>query len=501
MKNLRRVLLSASVLIAIGVLIGFYGVAQAEEMIGPSHCTGVYVGKNLTADGSVLIGQNGDENSSHWIEVIAHREWESGTVLEVGVGPEAIIPGVRIEIPQPSETYKYITVRYSEFTGFPKPLENGGINEYKVSVVDVWSPSRKELVEMTLEGQKGLNYSDEARVAMERAKTAREAVEIIGEMIDEYGHATYGGNTHLVADPEEGWIIEEFAGGQGLWIAKRFGPDDFIVTRPGYIGEIPLNYKEDPNYMGSENLISFAIEQGWYDPNSGEPFNVSEIYEEDRDQEMSGHQMKAPAVRLGEKMLALNVPNITVQDVMNLFRSRPFVNRGTKYSQVAQLRSDMPADLTVLWIAIGPSEASPFIPYYLGITDIPIEYKEHRYLTKGEAMRFSLPRERQGRETTIYSYRTFDRLFMLVDEHYDKFHSEVVEVLEGFEAGLASGQEDIEEIALQLLSAGKDNLAKQFLTYYCKTEALKGLQLASTLADAIEAKTEILFGIRELPID
>ncbi|MDZ7645417.1 MAG: C69 family dipeptidase [Woeseiaceae bacterium] len=106
----------------------------------------------------------------------------------------------------------------------------------------------------------------------------REAVEIIGELIDTYGYTTYGGNSHLIADPEEGWVMIEFAGSQGLWVAERLGPDDVRVNYPGYIGDVPADYLSNPDFMGSENLISFAVEMGWYDPDSDEPFNVDRVY-------------------------------------------------------------------------------------------------------------------------------------------------------------------------------------------------------------------------------
>jgi len=473
--------------------------AAANEALELKHCTGVYVGKNLTADGSVLLGQLGDENSSHWIEVIPHHAWKPDSVLSVGADKEGIFPGIMIEIPQIAETNKYITVRYSEYKGFPPPLENGGLNEFGVSVVDVWSPSRNELLEMTPKDQKGLSFSDEARVAMERAKTARDAVEIIGGLLNQYGHATYGGNVHLIADAEEGWIIEEFAGGQGIWAAKRLGPDDVLVIHPGHIGEFPLDYKDNPNCMGSDNLISFAVEKGWYDPAAGQPFNVSEVYELDWNTEQAGHQRRVDSVIEAEKSLLDKAPRISIRDVFKILRDRKFLNRGTKYGQVAQLRNNVPKELAVLWIAIGPPEASVFIPYYLGVASVPLEYGEHRYLTKGEALRMELPRERQGQETTAYAYRIFDRLFMLADEHFEEFHPEVIMTFRAFEDRLISQQEDVEEIASNLLQAGKSDLAGRFLTYYCNTEAMEGLRVASTLADSLEIRTKLRFNIRPLP--
>ena len=76
------------------------------------------------------------------------------------------------------------------------------------------STSRAALIEMTPTDQSGPNYSDLARLVLERARTAREGVALIGALIAEHGYSTYGGNSHLIADPDEGWVVIEFAGGK-----------------------------------------------------------------------------------------------------------------------------------------------------------------------------------------------------------------------------------------------------------------------------------------------
>jgi len=150
----------------------------------PAKSIAFYVGRNLTEDGSVLLGGFGHEPSSHWYEITPARTFPSGTTMEVGITEEARIPGRRFRIPQVTGTLRFITTNYSEFAGFPPPLTNGGLNERQVAARDVWSPSRQELVDATPTPQTGLNYSDLSRIAMERATTAREAAEIVGRLID-----------------------------------------------------------------------------------------------------------------------------------------------------------------------------------------------------------------------------------------------------------------------------------------------------------------------------
>ena len=118
-----------------------------------SYC--VYVGKNLTIDGSVFLGGYGDEPSSHWLEIVPARTHAPGTMIWVGGTEDARLPASMSQIPQAARTAKYITMNYSEYAGYPEPLTNGGLNEYGVAARDVWSPSRRELVDMTPNPQLG----------------------------------------------------------------------------------------------------------------------------------------------------------------------------------------------------------------------------------------------------------------------------------------------------------------------------------------------------------
>ena len=183
----------------------------------------IYVGKNLTESGVGYLAGYGDEPSSHWLEIVPGASHPSGSLMTVGVTSGADMPGKLSEIPQADQTARHLRVCYSYYKGTPAPLTNGGVNEFGVALRDVWSPSRPELIDITPSTQTGPNYSDLCKLILERAHTAREGVELIARMIAEHGHVTYGGNSHLVADADEAWVVIEFAGGQGLWAAERLG--------------------------------------------------------------------------------------------------------------------------------------------------------------------------------------------------------------------------------------------------------------------------------------
>ncbi|MBL8290192.1 MAG: C69 family dipeptidase, partial [Bryobacterales bacterium] len=255
----------------------------------------VYVGKNLTKDGSVLLAGYGDEPSSHWLSIAPRREHAEGQTITVGGIATSRLPGELIQIPQARQTFRYISMDYSYYSGLPAPLTNGGMNEHGLAVRDVALNSRRELVEMTPNPQRGLNYSDVARIALERARTAREAIDVSVDLIKRYGDFTYGGNSHVFADANEGWVLLTFSGGKGLWVAKRLGPNDVWLnwrgfTGMGYVQSLPENWQSNPDYLASDNFVSFAVQQGWHKP--GTPMNVIAAYCRDRSGEPSAEEAR-----------------------------------------------------------------------------------------------------------------------------------------------------------------------------------------------------------------
>lgn len=451
---------------------------------------GIYVGKDLTVDGSVLLGGTGDEVSSHWLEIVPRKTHPEGATVAVGVDDRATYPGQFIEIPQVRETARYITMNYTDFEGFPPPLTNGGLNEHGLAARDIWSPSRPELAAMTPEPQTGPNYSDLSRIAMERARTAREAVEIIGALMDEYGYSTYGGNSHLFADADEAWVVVNFAGGQGLWIAERLGPDEVRMSYPGYILEIPLDFQSHPDYMGSDNFISFAVEQGWYSRDSGRRFNVNAIY--------GNGEGRSETVQVIEARLYEQAKNggISLRDMLNTVRD-PLVSSDTNgYGQVAHIRRDLPhPELKMLWVAPTGSITAPFLPYWIGGTEVLPEYGRHRYLTKGEATRFVTP-DFSIQEASLFAGRLFKRLMYYTCDAPERFLPEVTEALTAFEDVSIAERDPIEARALALFEAGQPDMAHAVLDDYSSERARAALDLGADLLGSIEARHRLLVGYR-----
>lgn len=452
-----------------------------------------YVGKDLTADGSVLVGGTGEEVSGHWMVIVPRADHPADAVIEVGVTPEANIPGALLAIPQVRRTARFLSMYYSDYLGFPPPLTNGGLNEHQVAVRDVWAPSRDELVAMTPRPQKGVNYSDIARIVLQRARSAREAVEIAGALIEEHGYATYGGNSHLFADPDEGWVMWQLAGGQGLWAAERLGPDAIRVSYPGYIGDVPASYRASPDFMGSPNLISFAVAQGWYDPDSGEPFNVHEVYG------AQGRAMRHQGIKFVdagtlEQDLAAKAP-VTVADLMAAVRDYRIADDEAGYGQVAHLRRGIHPDLGLLWVAPTGSITAPFVPYWIGTQEVLPEYGQHRYLMRDAGSTFLHP-DFAAQEATRFAARTFKRLLYYTCEHPEQFLPEVTGALTAFEARMLADLPRVEKAARALFDAGEPELAREHLTNHTRRRASEALEIGEALLASIEVRTKLLYGIR-----
>ncbi|OAL45609.1 dipeptidase domain-containing protein [Pyrenochaeta sp. DS3sAY3a] len=445
-----------------------------------------YVGKALTADGSVIVAGTGEEVSSHWLEIFPAKDHAPNETITVGVTEKASMPGQLINISQVPHTFRYLSMEYSDFEGFPAPLTNGGLNEKGVAVRDVWAQNRDDLIEMTPNPQTGLQYSDLARVVLERASTAREGVEIIGQLIALYGYSDYGGNSHLIADGNEGWVVWEMSGGQKLWAAERLGDDEVRVLYPGYIEDFPTDFANSSDYLGSPNIVSFAIEQGWWNPNGTEPFNIFKAYGVQgagytaRD---GGFKYMSQAA-LENATLAM-VP-VTEKDMIERVRDYRISDDEAGYGQVVSLYPDMEADLIRIWVAPTSSVTAPFVPWWLGVDTVLPEFGQHRYLTKDAASTFLDP-DFQYQEATYFAGRTFKQVLYYTCTDPDTFLPVVQNMLHGFENSSFSDLDWVEHGAQSLARSGKEAEARSLLTYYSNSRAEKALALGKTIVNALDA--------------
>jgi len=451
----------------------------------------IYVGRNLTADGLPYLAGYGDEPSSHWLEIVPRQQHAAGTTIEVGVTEAADLPGRRSSIPEAPETARHIRVDYSYYMGVPAPITNGGLNEYGVAVRDVWSTSRDELIVETPKDQTGLNYSDLARVVLQRARSAREGVELMGRLIAQHGESSYGGNSHLIADAKEAWVVIQFAGGHGLWCAERLSEDSIRVSRPGYIGVVPQ--QAHPDFLMSANFFSVAREKGWFDPASGEAFNANKIY---GDSKMRWDGVAMVEDRL--RALAKSPQKIGFTDLISALRDPQLTGDSAGYGQIVPLLGDVPSPLRLLWHTQIGAVAAPFVPVFMGVHEVPEEYRCHRYLTSGEEFRFIDARRGaaggpasivpQGIEATRAATVIFKRLLNLAFQDCDRFLPELHNVFAQAETRLFDTHTVFARAAAAMLAAGDEAGARDLLTYFTATELCDALRIAEGLADAMEIR-------------
>jgi len=343
--------------------------------IGVEACTTIIIGRKATKDGSVIISHQEDYGPNDCMYLVYHprRTHKPGEVIRFAFES---LPQVRV-------TFSYVADEmYSpDRLGMPPSVFMNGINEYGVIMSSNCIDSR----EPNSEDDDGLGWPEIGRIVMERCKTAREAVDWVCHLVDEFTfngfEATSCKNlTFVIGDSHEGWIIEVT---DAHWVAKRC-PDDGAIY---YANQAQIETEWD---LSSDDLISYTVEQGWYDANSGEPFNYRETYSAGS----LGRQGNVLREKRSRELLEPKLGSITVQDLMELHRDH---YEGTKYastphardlarqicvasthaSQVYHLRSDMPAAMgCVMWIAASSPCISVYTPVYAGHDgEMPLEWK------------------------------------------------------------------------------------------------------------------------------
>ena len=236
-------------------------------------CTCIMVGKKASIDGSVTTSHTCDSRVDRtWLEVVAGRKYREGSVCGVYSGLRFMkFPGdtagvvLKGEIPQVRETCAYLNTSY--------PC----MNEYQLAIGESTFGGRPEL-----RNKEALFSCEElCRFALERARTCREAISMIGELVSEYGYND-AGECLMFSDKNEIWHFEIVGCGSdcvgAVWVAQRI-PDDHIgvTANASRIMEIDPDDKE--NFMASSNLYDVAVSNGWYDPDSDGLFRFSYVYD------------------------------------------------------------------------------------------------------------------------------------------------------------------------------------------------------------------------------
>ena len=220
-----------------------------------SACTNFIAGRKATVDGSVFVTYTCDGEFHPHLRLLPAADHGPDDYFEIKTwGGE-----VKGKVKQPAHTYAVVNL----------------MNDHQVAIGETTTGGRQELVNP--DGL--LHYWHLMQLTLQRAATAREAVEVMGRLVAEYGYSS-SGESFAIAGPEEAWIMEMVGpgpGGQGAyWVALRV-PDDCVsaYANMGRIGAFPLDRPKECLY--SPGIAEFATEHGWYDPADG-PFNWREAF-------------------------------------------------------------------------------------------------------------------------------------------------------------------------------------------------------------------------------
>ena len=219
-------------------------------------CTNFLVGKDASADGSTMISYAADSYALygflHHAPAADHpagamrevNDWDTGKPL--------------CTIPQVAHTYNVV----------------GNMNEHQLTIGETTWGGRPEL-----ETGEGIDYGSLIYIALERCKTAREAIKCMTDLVAEYGYAS-SGETFSIADPNEVWLMELIGKGKvekgAVWVTTRI-PDDCIAAHANQARFTTINFKDKENWMWSKDVVKFARKQGYF-TGKDEEFNFQEAY-------------------------------------------------------------------------------------------------------------------------------------------------------------------------------------------------------------------------------
>ena len=225
----------ASALMAVAML---GSVSEAEA------CSNFIVGKKASVDGSVMCSYSADDygmfqNLCHY-PAAKHAKGEMRKIFDWDSNK------YYGEILEAAETYNVI----------------GNINEWQVTIGETTYGGREEMVDST-----GImDYGSLIYVALQRSKSAREAIKVMTTLANTYGYNS-GGETFTICDPNEAWIMEMMGKGAGskgaVWVALRI-PDDAICAHANQSRIGKFNMKDKKNVMYAKDVVSFARSKGWF---------------------------------------------------------------------------------------------------------------------------------------------------------------------------------------------------------------------------------------------
>ncbi|MEF8846529.1 MAG: C69 family dipeptidase [Bacteroidales bacterium] len=432
------------------------------------NCYTLVVGKEASRSGSLLMAHNEDdhgENLVNWFKVPrkVHKEGETITLQNGAVVPRA------------DTTYEYL---WLEMPGME--FADSYMNEHGVTIASNACSSREDQPELT---DGGIGYWLRRLMAL-RASSAREAVQIGGELVEKYGYAS-SGRTYTIADPEEAWVMSVVNGKH--WVAQRV-PDNKVMVIPNYYTITSVNLSNGEIYMGSDELISYANKRGWYEPERDGPFNFRKVYGNPQKLASPGNiprkwrgleLLTSKDYRMEEAFPFAVKPKekISRQEIMKVladhYEGTEWDNSqhyqhghpheggvGTicashnQYGFVTELRNDMPVDIgAVMWLAPRRPCIQPYVPWYFGMSEIPADFALTNHQSALENHFYAPENILEYNEEHAFS--EYVQFAEQVDAHYGKYIGEIKAFKSELQEEMLKKQDEVEEEALELYDSNK----------------------------------------------
>lgn len=473
--------------------------------------TNIIVGKNASADGSTFCTYTAD---SYYL-----------------YGDLSFYPSATYSKYTQTKIFGWDTHRYQgmiEQTGETYAVL-GNINEHQVCITESTFGGRKELIDTT----GVLDYGNLIYVTLQRAKTAKEALLVMTELVEEYGYCS-SGETFSIADPNEIWIMEMIGKGPDIkgavWVALKL-PDDCISAHSNHsrITTFPLN--DRANCLYSKDVISFAREKGYFD-GKNKDFSFSDAYdpmsfnarrfcdarvwsiyksvcketEKGIDYILGKNDERLPLwVKPDQKVSLLQLKNLQRDHFENSplsmandpgaepfkaeFRYEPRIweYEGQKYfnetptagpknafSFVAQMRSWLPSKIGgVLWFGVDDANFTVYIPIYCGTTEVPACFRRGN----GSLLRFSWDA----------AYWVFNWVSNMAYAKYQYLAPDIKNAQAEFEQKLEDNLQVVEEAAQSLYKKSPE-YAMRFLTEYSQNQANLMMQQWKALGEHLMVK-------------
>lgn len=365
-----------------------------QPKISRSSCTSIIVGRKATNDGSIMIGRNEDSQTA-WPKhlsfnarsEVANRHFKS--------------KANKFALDLPTLSYQYSAM--PEWTDRYGVFAEGGINEYHVAMSATESAygNERTLAHDPFNETSGLLEEAMITIILPFVKTAREGVQRLGKIIDQFGSAEANGI--LFADQTEAWYFEVATGHQ--WVAQRI-PDDAYAVVANQISIEIIDFNDPNQFITAPNLRTFVAEHQLWP--TEKPFNFRRIFGTNDDSDLvyntprvwSGQHLLTPSIvqqpqsqdlpfiqRADYPITVSNVQRVlsdhfngTEYDLMGADpvakRFRPISVATTQESHVLQLRPNVAPNLVgVHWLAMGVSAQSVYVPFYSQGSHVPLMYQ------------------------------------------------------------------------------------------------------------------------------